>query len=95
MPRAALQFLMTREITHMKAFSRALESMSKPVSIGRIAPTPGLAESELSDTAALESALTDPFLGPDEGLGFVVIRVDVSIDVFLKLLEAGEGGAAK
>lgn len=39
----ALQFLMTREITHMKAFSRALESMNKPAfSIGRIAPTPGL-----------------------------------------------------
>ena len=38
----ALQFLMTREITHMKAFSLALESMSKPAfSIGRIAPTPG------------------------------------------------------
>ena len=39
----ALQFLMTREITHMKAFSAALESMNKPAfSIGRIAPTPGL-----------------------------------------------------
>jgi manganese catalase len=39
----ALQFLMTREITHMKAFAAALESMSKPAfSIGRIAPTPGL-----------------------------------------------------
>ena len=38
----ALQFLMTREITHMKAFSLALESMEKPAfSIGRIAPTPG------------------------------------------------------
>ncbi len=41
----ALQFLMTREITHMKAFSRALESMGKPAfSIGRIAPTPGLVD---------------------------------------------------
>jgi Mn-containing catalase len=39
----ALQFLMTREITHMKAFGIALESMGKPaLSIGRIAPTPGL-----------------------------------------------------
>jgi len=41
----ALQFLMTREITHMKAFSAALESLEKPpFSIGRIAPTPGLAD---------------------------------------------------
>ena len=39
----ALQFLMTREITHMKAFSAALESMGKPpFTIGLIAPTPKL-----------------------------------------------------
>jgi Mn-containing catalase len=37
----ALQFLMTREITHMKAFTAALESMNKPrFSIGQIPPTP-------------------------------------------------------
>ena len=37
----AVQFLMTREITHMRAFMLALESMGKPpLSIGRIAPTP-------------------------------------------------------
>jgi Mn-containing catalase len=41
----ALQFLMTREITHMKAFAAALESMKKPAfSIGKIAPTPGLVD---------------------------------------------------
>jgi len=42
-PKDALQFLMTREITHMKAFALALESMGKPAfSIGRVSPTPGL-----------------------------------------------------
>jgi Mn-containing catalase len=47
----ALQFLMTREITHMKAFSRALESMAKPAfSIGRIAPTPGLVDQFFNDS---------------------------------------------
>jgi Mn-containing catalase len=47
----ALQFLMTREITHMKAFSRALESLSKPAfSIGRIAPTPGLVNQYFNDS---------------------------------------------
>jgi Mn-containing catalase len=47
----ALQFLMTREITHMKAFSLALESMGKPAfSIGRIAPTPGLVEQFFNDS---------------------------------------------
>lgn len=43
--RQALQFLMTREITHMRAFSAALESMEKPpFSIGIIQPTPGLVD---------------------------------------------------
>jgi Mn-containing catalase len=38
----ALQFLMTREITHLKAFMLALESMGRnPLSIGEIPPTPG------------------------------------------------------
>ena len=47
----ALQFLMTREITHMKAFSLALESLSKPAfSIGRIAPTPGLVDQFFNDS---------------------------------------------
>ncbi len=41
----ALQFLMTREITHMKAFSAALESLHKPpFVIGQIPPTPGLVD---------------------------------------------------
>jgi Mn-containing catalase len=41
----ALQFLMTREITHMKAFAAALESMNKPpFMIGKIPPTPGLVD---------------------------------------------------
>jgi Mn-containing catalase len=41
----ALQFLMTREITHMKAFTAALESMNKPrFMIGRIPPTPDLVD---------------------------------------------------
>lgn len=47
----ALQFLMTREITHMKAFAAALESMKKPAfSIGKIAPTPGLVNQYFNDS---------------------------------------------
>ena len=46
----ALQFLMTREITHMKAFAAALESMQKPpFTIGRIAPTPVLVDQFFND----------------------------------------------
>jgi Mn-containing catalase len=41
----ALQFLMTREITHMKAFTAALETLNKPrFMIGRIPPTAGLVD---------------------------------------------------
>ena len=40
-----LQFLMTREITHMKAFQAALESLEKPMfSIGMLQPTPGIVD---------------------------------------------------
>src|SRR6187455_1584449 len=69
----ALQFLMTREITHMKAFALALESMSKPAfSIGRIAPTPGLVDQYFNDsTGAGEHGEIDT-RGPwNEGNGWV------------------------
>jgi Mn-containing catalase len=42
---------MTCEITHMKAFTAALESMGKPTfSIGRIAPTAGLVDQFFNDS---------------------------------------------
>jgi Mn-containing catalase len=48
----ALQFLMTREITHMKAFMAALESMGKdPLQIGEIAPTPGVVNKFFNDSS--------------------------------------------
>lgn len=50
----ALQFLMTREITHMKAFTAALESLGKPTfSIGRIPPTPGLVNQYFNDSTGI------------------------------------------
>jgi Mn-containing catalase len=50
----ALQFLMTREITHMKAFMAALESMGKPqLSIGKLAPTPGLVDEFFNDSTGV------------------------------------------
>src|ERR1700710_2322594 len=50
----ALQFLMTREITHMKAFAAALESMKKPAfSIGKLAPTPGLVNQFFNDSTGV------------------------------------------
>jgi Mn-containing catalase len=50
----ALKFLMTREITHMKAFTAALESMGKPpFSVGAIPPTPGLVSQYFNDSTGV------------------------------------------
>jgi Mn-containing catalase len=44
-----LQFLMTREITHMKAFQAALDSLEKsPFSVGLLQPTPGIVDEYLN-----------------------------------------------
>jgi Mn-containing catalase len=61
----ALQFLMTREITHMRAFTAALETMGKPqFSIGLIAPTPGLVDQFFNDsTGAGEEGENDSAIG--------------------------------
>ncbi len=59
--REALQFLMTREITHLRAFTAALESMERPAfSIGTIAPTPGLVDEFYKDSTGI-----DPELGEE------------------------------
>src|SRR5712671_7550911 len=47
----ALQFLMTREITHLRAFMQALGMVSKnSLSIGLIPPTPGLVDQFFNDS---------------------------------------------
>ena len=61
----ALQFLMTREITHMKAFTAALESLGKPMfSIGRIPPTPGLVDQFFNDSTGTGDRGEIDALGP-------------------------------
>ncbi|EEF57652.1 Mn-containing catalase-like protein, partial [Pedosphaera parvula Ellin514] len=47
----ALQFLMTREITHLKAFTTALNSLTKdPFTIGNIPPTPNVVNQYYNDS---------------------------------------------
>jgi Mn-containing catalase len=42
---------MTREITHLRAFMQALESLGKsPLSIGSIRPTPGIVDQYYNDS---------------------------------------------
>ena len=62
----ALQFLMTREITHMKAFMLALDSLKKsPLSVGRIPPTPGVVDQYFNDSTGQgddgEADMTGPW----------------------------------
>jgi Mn-containing catalase len=60
-----LQFLMSREITHMKAFAAALESMGKPAfSIGRIPPTPGLVDQYFNDSTGISDRGEPDVRGP-------------------------------
>src|SRR6202045_2847634 len=61
----ALQFLMTREITHMKAFMAALDSMGKPaLSIGKIAPTKGLVDEYFNTSTGTGDKGEADVLGP-------------------------------
>ncbi len=72
----ALQFLMTREITHLRAFMTALDAMDKPpLSIGLIKPTPKLVDQYFNaSTGAGEHGEAD-LLGPwSQGDG--VERID-------------------
>lgn len=57
----ALQFLMTREITHLRAFMQALDSLGKPrLSIGQISPTPHIVDQYLNtSTGEGENGETD------------------------------------
>lgn len=77
----ALQFLMTREITHMRAFTAALESMEKPpFSIGIIKPTPGLVDQYFNaSTGADEKGNTDQKARPwnhESGLHLVHSEIE-------------------
>ncbi len=60
----ALQFLMTREITHMKAFTLALDSLGKdPFSIGNIPPTPDVVNLYFNDSTG-EGEDGEDYRGP-------------------------------
>lgn len=61
----ALQFLMTREITHMKAFMKALDSMGQdPLQIGEIPPTPGVVNQFYNDSTGSNGDGESDIRGP-------------------------------
>src|SRR6187455_37023 len=87
----ALQFLMTREITHMKAFTAALESMNKPrFMIGKIPPTPGLVDQYFNaSTGTGEDGEIDARGAWNEGEGLELVESPAFAN--LQQLGGGEG----
>jgi len=87
----ALQFLMTREITHMKAFAAALDSMNKPrFMIGKIPPTPGLVDQFFNtSTGAGEEGEIDAHGPWNEGQGLQIVEAPA----FQELADARGSGA--
>ena len=77
--RQALQFLMTREITHMRAFTAALESMEKPVfSGGIIQPTPGLVDQYFNGSTGESQYGETDFRGPwNESHGLSLVESEI------------------
>jgi Mn-containing catalase len=71
----ALQFLMTREITHMKAFMAALDSLGKdPLEIGKIQPTPEIVNKFFNDSTGEGDMGEKDMRGPwneGDGIEFV------------------------
>jgi Mn-containing catalase len=90
----ALQFLMTREITHMKAFTAALESMNKPrFMIGRIPPTPGLVDQFFNDSTGTGDDGEIDARGPwNSGGDFDFVEAPAFKEV-AQSMPAGGGGA--
>jgi Mn-containing catalase len=72
----ALQFLMTREITHMKAFTAALESMGKKsFSIGAIPPSSDLVRQYFDDSTGMGDHGEPNARGPwNEGPDFELVE---------------------
>jgi Mn-containing catalase len=75
----ALQFLMTREITHMRAFAAALESMEKPqFSVGIIAPTPKLVDQFFNASTGESQYGEKDFVGPwNDKNGLALVESEV------------------
>ena len=75
----ALQFLMTREITHMRAFTAALDSMEKPqFSVGIIEPTPTLVDQFFNASTGESQYGEADFVGPwNHANGLVPVESEI------------------
>jgi Mn-containing catalase len=76
----ALQFLMTREITHMRAFTAALDSMEKPqFAVGIIEPTPNLVDQFFNASTGESQWGEKDFAAPwNSGNGLEIVQSEVT-----------------
>src|SRR5207344_3233114 len=91
----ALQFLMTREITHMKAFTAALESLGKdPFSIGEIPPTPVLVDQYFNDSTGVGDEGETDSHGPwNEGGDWEIVEAP-QLEEGVENLDSSDGRVA-
>lgn len=89
----ALQFLMTREITHMKAFTAALESLGRPrFQIGQIPPTPGLVDQFFNDSTGSGDDGEVDTRGPwNQGDEWQFVEAPAFADIRQEAGQRGEG----
>lgn len=92
----ALQFLMTREITHLKAFASALDSLGKDrFSIGMLPPTPGIVDVLYNDSTG-NGALGKDGMGDWIGMyGLTVADTPEFAKEILASVDEGEKLAGK
>ena len=78
----ALQFLMTREITHMRAFMVALNSMGlDPLEIGTLPPTPGVVDQYFNDSTGENDMGDVDTRGPwNQGDGIQVVEAPARME---------------
>lgn len=95
----ALRFLMTREITHMKAFAAALDSLGKDrFSIGAIPPTPELVNQYFDASTGTGDRGEPNSRGPwNEGSDWEIVeapafKVLVSVEAGTRHANSGNGG---
>jgi Mn-containing catalase len=78
----ALQFLMTREITHMKAFMAALDSMGlDPLQIGDLEPTPSTVRKYFNDSTGIGDYGETDLRGPwNEGADIEFVEAPAKLE---------------
>jgi Mn-containing catalase len=87
----ALQFLMTREITHLKAFSAALDSLGQDrFQIGMLPPTPGIVDEYYNDSTGSGALGTD---GVGSWINLYGLKIADTPEIFKSIAQSESANA--